>query len=160
MNFTENRGMLAVLAAVFLLLAVAIYSYKTTLSQIAEETCSGLEPCSHEKIVWAQDTVIAVLMLAMAAMAAGFFMLTRKKPEAVEFVEKHPQKKIDVSSLEPDEKKVMAILQNGGGSVFQGEIKNKLDYSKVKVSRILDRMEQKGLVEKRKRGMANLVVLK
>ena len=161
MGFTENRNLMAILAAVFLLFAVAIYSYKTTLSQIAEEACSSQEPCSHERIVWAQDTVIAVLLIAMAAMAAGYFMLARKNTGEGGLAEKQSgRRKVDISMLEPDERKVVAILQAGGGPVFQGEIKNKLGYSKVKVSRILDRMEHRGFVEKRKRGMANLVVLK
>jgi uncharacterized membrane protein len=44
--------------------------------------------------------------------------------------------------------------------LFQAELIEKTDFNKVKVSRILDKLEGKGLIERRRRGMTNLVLLK
>ena len=62
--------------------------------------------------------------------------------------------------MQSDEKKVFDVLIKGDGSVFQNDLTKSTSYSKVKVSRILDRLETKGLIERRRRGMSNIVVLK
>jgi uncharacterized membrane protein len=43
---------------------------------------------------------------------------------------------------------------------MQSDIVNNTSLTKVKVTRLLDKLEGKGLVERRRRGMGNLVVLK
>ena len=44
--------------------------------------------------------------------------------------------------------------------VFQSDIVEKTGFPKVKVTRLLDRMEHRGLVERRRRGMSNIVLIK
>ena len=44
--------------------------------------------------------------------------------------------------------------------MFQADLIEKLNLGKVKVSRILDRLENKNLIERKRRGMNNLIVLK
>ncbi len=68
--------------------------------------------------------------------------------------------KIVIKSLGEDEKKVFEIIANSGGAVFQSELVEKTGFSKAKVSRILDKLEVKNLVERRRRGMTNMVVIK
>ena len=63
-------------------------------------------------------------------------------------------------NLAGDEKTLYSFILNNEGTVFQNDMVKNLGYSKVKTSRILDRLEAKGLVERRRRGMANLIVLK
>ncbi len=48
----------------------------------------------------------------------------------------------------------------GGGVMFQSDLVEQSGFAKAKVSRILDKMEARGIVEKRRRGMTNAVVLK
>ena len=40
------------------------------------------------------------------------------------------------------------------------KLMGKTDFSKVKVTRLLDKLEAKNLIERRRRGMTNAVVLK
>lgn len=161
MDFTENKTVMGILAIVLILFAVAIFFYNTTLNSLAAGSCTDSSvDCPHEQIVKTQNIVIAVLILVIGAIVAWLFLQIRKK-EPVRTAEKPAERKrADASSLEPDEKKVIEILQDAEGSAFQSDVITKLGYTKVKVSRILDRMEQKGLVERKRRGMANLVVLK
>ncbi|MBN2420844.1 MarR family transcriptional regulator, partial [Candidatus Woesearchaeota archaeon] len=65
-----------------------------------------------------------------------------------------------ISELDDDEKKVFEIILNAQGSVFQSELVSKTGLTKVKVTRILDRLEGKGLIERKRRGMTNVVVLR
>lgn len=161
MDFTQNRTIMGILAIVLVMFAVAVYFYNTTLNSLAAGSCTDASAdCPHEQIVKTQNVVIAVLILVIGAIVAWIFLQIRKK-EPMRAAEKPAErKKVDTSMLEPDEKKVIEILQDAGGSVFQSDVIGKLGYTKVKVSRILDRMEQRGLIERKRRGMANLVVLK
>lgn len=62
-------------------------------------------------------------------------------------------------SLDPAEKKVFEMI-SGSDAMFQSELVEKSGMSKVKVTRILDKLEAKGLVERKRRGMTNVVVPK
>ena len=166
MDFSENRAMMGVLAIVLILFAVAVFFYSQTLNQIASGSCTeSAADCPHEKVVETQNVVIAALILVIFVVVGWMcYQMYWKKPPAQAGGAAQPagtpHKKIDASTLDGDEKKVLEIVQEGGGSAFQSDIIKKLGYSKVKVSRMLDRMEQKGLVERKRRGMANLVVLR
>ncbi len=63
-------------------------------------------------------------------------------------------------TLKDDEVKVYQVVLDGGGLMSQGELVTKSGLSKATVSRTLDLLESKGLVEKRRRGMGNVVFLK
>jgi len=56
-------------------------------------------------------------------------------------------------------RKIFDIITQDG-AILQGELVTKSGMDKVKVSRILDKLEMQGLVERRRHGMSNLVVLK
>ena len=45
-------------------------------------------------------------------------------------------------------------------TIFQGDIIEKAGFSKAKVTRIIDRLEGKGFVERKRRGLTNVVVFK
>ena len=69
-------------------------------------------------------------------------------------------KEIDVSKLDKDEKKIYQLLKKNDGSIYQSDIVKQTDLSKVKTTRTLDKMEAKKILERKRRGMTNLVVLK
>jgi hypothetical protein len=60
----------------------------------------------------------------------------------------------------PEEQKIVSLIINEGGTMFQGQLVDKSGYSKTKVSLILDRLEAKKILERRRHGMSNVVVLK
>ncbi len=64
------------------------------------------------------------------------------------------------ASLGADERKLFDLVAQAGGSIFQAELVEKSGFSKVKVSRVLDRLEGQGLAERRRRGMTNMILLK
>jgi|WetSurMetagenome_2_1015567.scaffolds.fasta_scaffold178320_2 hypothetical protein len=92
--------------------------------------------------------------IAFFILAVGIYLVfVPQKAEKIPVV-------VDLSKLDEDEKKVYEMLKTAGGSMFQGDVIKQLGYTKVTVSRLIDKMEQKGVVERKRRGMSNLVVLK
>ncbi len=46
------------------------------------------------------------------------------------------------------------------GSIYQSVLVSETTFSKVKVTRILDKLEGKHLIERKRRGMTNIILLK
>ena len=73
---------------------------------------------------------------------------------------KEKKKKLNLENLDQDEKKVIKLLQEENGGMFQADLMEKLEIGKVKATRLLDKLEAKQLIERKRRGMNNLVVLR
>jgi len=69
------------------------------------------------------------------------------------------KKKSEIPYLNSEEKKIYELV-NDSGSIYQSDLMKKTDFSKVKITRILDKLENKDLIERKRRGMTNIVVLK
>jgi uncharacterized membrane protein len=65
-----------------------------------------------------------------------------------------------IPSLKEDQQTVYRIILDEDGMMAQSDIVEKTGLSKSNVSRTLDVLESMGLVEKRRRGMGNLIMLK
>ena len=59
-----------------------------------------------------------------------------------------------------DERMLVQIVADEGGTIFQSQLVERSGFSKSKVSLVLDRLEARGLLERRRHGMSNVVVLK
>lgn len=60
----------------------------------------------------------------------------------------------------PDEKAIVTLIIAEGGTIFQTQLVEKSGYSKTKVSLVLNRLEARNVVERRRHGMSNVIVLK
>lgn len=67
---------------------------------------------------------------------------------------------IDISKLDEEEKMVYNKLKEKSGSMYQSDLVKETGFTKVKITRILDKLETSGILERKRRGMANIVVLK
>jgi len=65
-----------------------------------------------------------------------------------------------LSDLNADERAILEKVIEAQGTLFQSELVDKTGFTKVKVTRILDSLEGRGLIERRRRGMTNVVILK
>lgn len=101
--------------------------------------------------------------IALAIVFAGIYLgfLDRRTVEADPEVTRSSNfDHVDVSSLDEEARKVVELLKTREGAVFQSDLVRDTGFSKVRISRILDRLEQGKLIERKRRGMANLVVLR
>src|SRR3989344_4426352 len=73
---------------------------------------------------------------------------------------KEKKKKLDLSGLDSREKEIIKILENENGTIFQADLMEKLGIGKVGITRVLDKLEAKQLIERKRRGMNNIVVLR
>jgi uncharacterized membrane protein len=65
-----------------------------------------------------------------------------------------------MSELSKDEKLVFEKILEAEGTIFQSDLVEQSKLAKVKVTRLLDKLEGKGLIERKRRGMTNIVILK
>jgi uncharacterized membrane protein len=65
-----------------------------------------------------------------------------------------------MSELEREERVVLEKIIDNQGTIFQSDLVDKTRFNKVKITRILDKLEGKGLIERRRRGMTNVIILK
>jgi len=98
--------------------------------------------------------IITVSSMMMSSCAVSLILLNILKSEI------KVRQASTVRSLSKSEKKVYDFLLSKGGVAFQSEIVETLNLSKSTVSIILDKLEAKGLVERRRRGMSNIVIVK
>ncbi|MBI4144670.1 MarR family transcriptional regulator [Candidatus Woesearchaeota archaeon] len=112
--------------------------------------------CPYEQLNKLAVPKYVGLFADIALFGFGLFLFLKKKPEEKAL---HHAKKA-ATALGGDEAKVFDLVVQSNGTLYQHELVEKLQLSKVQITRILDRLEGQGLIERRRRGMTNLVVLK
>ena len=91
----------------------------------------------------------------------GLYIMFSKPDEKVIIRKiKEKRKKLDLSKLDFAEKKAIKLLQKEGGAMFQKDLMEKLEIGKVKMTRLLDKLEAKQFLIRKRRGMNNFVALK
>ena len=70
------------------------------------------------------------------------------------------KKKLDLNGLENNEKRIVEVIQENGNAMFQADLMEKMEMGKVGMTRLLDKLEAKQFIERKRRGMNNIVVLK
>ncbi|ABE52800.1 DUF7343 domain-containing protein [Methanococcoides burtonii] len=66
----------------------------------------------------------------------------------------------DMKDLPSDLQKIVKMLQSNDDRMTQKDLRSKIDYSEGKVSMMLNDLEKKGWVDKRKEGRGNIIFLK
>jgi uncharacterized membrane protein len=150
------------LMGISIILFFLVLSFTQTIMDLRLElhkTCPlPPEACPYKSSV-PIESVAAFVFVITTGIFGLFLTFTAKQTERALTQQKEKFKEI-AKSLQGDEKKVFDIITASDGFVFQGDLIAKTGYSKVKVSRILDRLETKNIIERRRRGMSNVVVLK
>ncbi len=65
-----------------------------------------------------------------------------------------------IKTLKDDEKIIYNLILEAEGVIYQSDIVMKSEFPKAKVSRCLDALENSGIVERKRKGMGNIVLLK
>ena len=100
-------------------------------------------------------SIFAFIFVILTA-AFGIYLIFEKKETSKAKIK---ELKISLKELNKDEKKILELVADEG-AIFQATLAEKAVMSKVKVTRILDTLEGKGLIERKRRGMSNVVILK
>lgn len=104
-------------------------------------------------------TDVVVLIAFSSIMTASALYLLYSFQQVVPEKAENSGKTI-IDDLRGNERKIYEILTKNGGVMFQSEIVEKSELPKSTVSLTLDKLEAKGVVERRRSGMSNVVILK
>ncbi len=115
-------------------------------------------------------TLSDVLILIICAWAGGMafvYLFTRTPTTDVDVSEqvsndevKTKPQELALDILDGDEKIVFAKIVESGEGILQRDLVLKTGFSEAKVSRLLDRLERRQLVIRKRHGMGNLIMLK
>ena len=166
----ENRYVGLLIIGIVIIFFFVIISFNNALEKSIEisltNSCSHEETCPMQVTLKNQKIISYSLMglLLLVGLFITFFMkegsreeLKLYKKEIKLSPEEIGQK---IEDLEPEEKTLMQILLREEGSVYQSDLIKETSLSKVKISRLLDRLEGKGLIERKRRGMTNIIILR
>lgn len=135
--------------------------FNLSLRNLADQTCGHGDSCTMYNTMsaqmWMSFGIVAIIFVIGLVI-----MFTKPKEKIIVKTKtiKEKKKKLNLTGLEADEKKVIKLLQEESGGMFQADLKEKLEIGKVKMTRLLDKLEAKQLIERKRRGMNNIVVLK
>jgi len=155
-----------ILIIIAISLAIITYFFTTKIQdsymQACSNTCSAdpeMNYCPHEH-AWPIETFIAsFFILAILALAILLIFLD-KFSEGGKINEKEIRFKEAYKLANKDERKILELLKENSWIMFQSEIVERSGFSKVKVTRLLDKLEARGYVERKRRGMTNVVIFK
>jgi uncharacterized membrane protein len=152
----RNVGFLVVGISVLIFLMVGMFNF--ALKDIVDETCSHGPTCTMYDTITIQTGIS--LLIAGFVFLIGIFLIFAKPEERV-VVKKIKEKKkaVSLEGLNSVEKEAVKIIQESGG-IFQADLMERLGVGKVGLTRLLDKLEAKQIVERKRRGMNNFIVLK
>lgn len=155
---TKQVGIIVILIALLLLFVMVPLSFR--MAEIGMSQCvhAANAACS----IIGHIPLESYIGIASVIALAGFGAFLMFKVQRYEKLSREMLQKISEAEkkLEGDEKAVYQIVADSGGALFQSEVVEKSSFGKVKVTRILDKLEAKSLVERRRRGMTNMILIK
>jgi putative component of membrane protein insertase Oxa1/YidC/SpoIIIJ protein YidD len=155
----ENKTVGWIVTGIAILMGVIVLIFNLGLKNIVGETCSHGPECSMYDTI-AVQTWISLAIVGVILAIGIILMFIKPKEKIIVKTLKEKKKKKDYSGLEKNEKEVVDLLLNEGNAMFQADLMEKLNIGKVGVTRLLDKLEAKQIIERKRRGMNNIVVLK
>ncbi len=167
MGFNFNHKTIGSILVGFALILLFVLTFvKIDVDEQGEALCSSVHankedmnqcPVHTSNLSW---LLVSAFGIAFLVLGSGIYMIFLPLKKEKEEKEEIQYKKVDLARLDGDEQKIYTLIRTKEGSEYQSDLIQETGYSKVKVSRILDKMEGKGLIERKRRGMTNIVILK
>ena len=159
----EKKNVGYLIIGIAIILIAIIFIFNSALQDIVGASCTAVghgDSCPMYNTI-TQQTYLALAIVGVLVIIGLVLIFTKPKEKIIikKIKEKTIKKHIDISGLRQEDKQVLKLIQEQG-TMFQADIIEKTNFGKAKVSRIIDRLEGKGIVERKRRGMTNVVVLK
>jgi predicted transcriptional regulator len=161
----KNRNVGYLIIGIAIVIGTIILIFNIALKNIVGQTCSHGGTCTMYDTIAAQ-TWLSIAIAGVILVIGLFLIFTKEETKIITKIKKqkiHVEKKnkpIDYTKLNKDEKIIIKNIEDANGTIFQSDLVEKSGFSKVKVSRLLDKIEGRQLIERKRRGMTNVVVLK
>ncbi|MFH0868715.1 MAG: hypothetical protein V1839_00650 [archaeon] len=150
------------------IIALVTFLFNQALTSIVSASCTHGSSCP----MWATigfETNLSLAIVAVIAMIGLFFIFWKGEvPAAINIIKPQVEVKelkeenfADVlAKMDEGEKTVFRKVIESKGTIFQSDLVEKTSFTKVKVSRVLDKLEGRGVIERKRRGMTNVVIIK
>jgi uncharacterized membrane protein len=171
----KNRNVGIVIIGIALLIGFIILAFNRAMTDIVNTSCSHGASCPMWGTINFQTNVSIGVMVFV--ILVGIFLIFFAKDEKERIIETKVETKVIKEQVKPkkitkenyekimkdlnaDEKIVLEKIIEAEGTIFQSDLVEKSGFTKVKVTRMLDKLEGKGVIERKRRGMTNVVILK
>jgi len=155
----ENKQVGLLIIGISVVIGIIVWIFNSALTNIVGQTCNHGSSCTMYDTITTQ-TWLSLSIAGIILIIGIAIMFIKPKEKIVIRKIKEKKKKLDLSGLNNKEKEVISLIQSENGAVFQRTLMEKLGIGKVGITRILDKLEAKQLIESKRRGMNNIVVLK
>ena len=157
----ENKHVGFIVIGIAVIMIFVIFLFQSALKEIVVAECGlphALSCPMNENIN--QQTYLALGVVGILLILGLALVFNKPKERIIIKNIKAKKKKLDLSGLDAKEKEVINILQKENGTIFQATLMEKLGVGKVGITRLLDKLEAKQIIERKRRGMNNVVVLR
>ena len=155
----QNKNIGGLIIGIGFIVGVIVLIFNKTLNGLIDATCSHGPTCTMYDTLSIQ-TWMSLSIVAIIIIIGIVIMFTKPKERIVIKKVKEKKKRLNLKGLDKEEMDVINFLRKEGRVVFQSDLKEKLEIGKVKTTRLLDKLEAKQLIERKRRGMNNIVVLR
>jgi len=162
----KNKIVGIIVIVIALIIGFITWSFNTALADIVSTSCSHGTTCPMWGDIKVQTTISVSLMILVLLIGLYLIFFGQERVEIIkkirEKIKTGGKKNYDkaIKTMTSEEKRLFNLILDSQGAIFQSELVEKSGFDKVKVSRILDRLEGQQLIERKRRGMTNIVVLK
>jgi uncharacterized membrane protein len=162
----KNKNVGYLICGISIVIVGIIFLFNKGLKDIVGATCTHGPTCSMYSTI-SMQTWLSIAIAALIFVIGLFLILSKEDKEVIikkikPFAEgkEAKRKPINYNQLDKEEKVLVKALEAAQGTLFQSDLVEQVGFDKVKVTRILDRLEGKQLIERKRRGMTNVVILK
>ena len=158
----ENKNVGFLVLGISIVIIAIIFLFNNAMKEIVVQSCGAEHAVvcpmnqTRENQTYLSLSIVSILIIT------GLVLIFSKQSEKIivkKIKEKQKKKTLDLSNLRNEDRRVFSLIQENK-TIFQADLIEKLGFGKAKVSRILDRLENKNLIERKRRGMTNVVTLK
>jgi putative component of membrane protein insertase Oxa1/YidC/SpoIIIJ protein YidD len=155
----KNKIVGLIIIGISVIIGIIVFIFNLGLKKIVGDTCTHGASCSMYDTI-AVQTWISLAIVGIILIIGIIIMFTKPKEKLIVKTIKEKKKKKDYSSLDKKEKETVDLIVKEGNAMFQADLMEKLQIGKVGMTRLLDKLEAKQIIERKRRGMNNIVLLK
>ena len=160
-SLMENKNVGWLILGVAALIIGIIFLFNNAMKKIIDSGCSMVHnqvSCpAYETIN--QQTYLSIVIVGILVIVGIILIISKPNEKIIIKKAKETKKILDTSGLKQEEKQVLELIQDSR-TIFQADLIEKTGFGKAKITRILDRLEGRDFIERKRRGMTNVVVVK
>jgi uncharacterized membrane protein len=166
----KNRIAGYIVLGIAALIGIIILLFNRALANMISTSCSHGYSCP----MWGSlsfYTNLSILLMCIVAGVGVYLIFFGREEKIITRIKKvHEQIKPEdikrenyaklLTKLKPAEKIILEHVIDAKGTLLQSKLVSETGFTKVKITRLLDKLEGMNIIERKRRGMSNIVLLK